>query len=118
MSSSDSHKQAERTKNFVLADMESRGSRDNRACASCIRKLAPREIGQVNWHLSEDQACRLCQIAQDKPEAFTEPFCNFLRENPTIFHAVDYFKTKLGHLGFEEVRPISPFLRSVWLRAD
>ena len=95
---------SERTKNFILADMEGRSTRDNRACSSCIRKLAPREIGQVNWHVSQDQACRLCQVAEEKPEAFTKPFCDFLQENPTIFHAVDYFKTKLAHAGYKEVR--------------
>lgn len=92
-----------RSKNFVLADMEGRDTRENRACASCIAKLAPNEVGQVNWHVSEDQGCRLCQVADIEPEAFTKPFCNFLYENPTIFHTVDYFKSKLDQLGFKEV---------------
>lgn len=83
--------------------MDRRSSRDNRACASCISKLAPSEVGQVNWHLAEDQACRLCHIAQCKPEAFTKPFCDFLQENPTVFHTVDYFKRKLKDSGFEEL---------------
>lgn len=95
---------AARSKNFILADMDGRASRDNRACASCIARLAPSEIGQVNWHLAEDQACRLCQVAACRPEAFTKPFCDFLQENPTVFHTVDYFKRKLDHSGFQEVR--------------
>jgi hypothetical protein len=37
-------------------------------------------------------------------EEYTKPFCNFLTENPTVFHAVDYFKTKLKANGFTEVR--------------
>ena len=93
-----------RTKNFILADMEGRAPRDNRVCARCIARLAPGEIGQVNWHLPEDQACRLCQVARCEPEAFTKPFCDFLQENPTVFHTVDYFKRKLNHAGFQEVR--------------
>jgi aminopeptidase I len=92
------------SKNFVIADMDGRSSRDNRACASCISKLTPSEIGQVNWHLAEHQACRLCQIAACQPEAFTKPFCDFLQENPTVFHTVDYFKRKLTDCGFTEVR--------------
>ncbi|POR36789.1 Vacuolar aminopeptidase 1 [Tolypocladium paradoxum] len=94
---------AARSKNFILADMDGRASQDNRACASCIARLAPGEIGQVNWHLAEDQACRLCQVAACRPEAFTKPFCDFLRENPTVFHTVDYFKRKLNHSGFQEL---------------
>lgn len=90
------------SRNFLLADMDGRNVRENRACSSCIAGLADSEVGQVNWHLA-DQECRLCQVAACKPEAFTKPFCDFLRENPTIFHTVDHFKTKLAHFGFEEV---------------
>ncbi|KAG8422237.1 vacuolar aminopeptidase 1 [Metarhizium acridum] len=92
-----------KSKNFILADMDGRTPRENRACASCISKLTSSEIGQVNWHLAQDQACRLCQVAQCKPEAFTKPFCDFLQENPTVFHTVDYFKRKLSDSGFEEL---------------
>ncbi|KAJ6438350.1 aspartyl aminopeptidase [Purpureocillium lavendulum] len=92
-----------RTKHFILADMEGRAPRENRACAACITKLTPAEIGQVNWHLAEGQACRLCQVARCEPEAFTKPFCDFLQENPTVFHTVDYFKRKLNHAGFHEL---------------
>jgi aminopeptidase I len=99
-----------RTKNFVLADMEGRSARDNRVCASCITKLAPREVDQVNWHLPADQTCRLCEVRDCKPEAFTQPFCSFLQENPTIFHTVDYFHKKLEHLGYEEVSLDEPHL--------
>jgi aminopeptidase I len=38
-----------------------------------------------------------------KPEAYTDPFCSFLKENPTIFHAVEYFKSKMTSLGYKEV---------------
>jgi hypothetical protein len=34
---------------------------------------------------------------------YTKPFCDFLTENPTVFHAVDYFKRKLKANGFTEV---------------
>ncbi|EQL03183.1 vacuolar aspartyl aminopeptidase Lap4 [Ophiocordyceps sinensis CO18] len=94
-------KEPPRSKNFTLADMDGRASRTNDACASCIAQLAPEEVGQVNWRLADD--CRLCQVAACKPEAFTKPFCDFLRENPTVFHTVDYFERKLQHLGFEEL---------------
>lgn len=98
----------QRSKNFVLADMEGRDTRDNRVCSSCIAKLAPGEVGQVNWHLAEDQVCRLCQIAEIRPEAFTKPFCDFLQENPTIFHTVNYFEEKLKQLGFTQVSTCMP----------
>lgn len=37
-------------------------------------------------------------------EDYAKPFCEFLTENPTVFHAVDYFKRKLIANGFTEVR--------------
>lgn len=95
--------ESESSRHFLLADMEGRSVKENRACAACISGLADNEVGQVNWHLA-DQECRLCQVAACKPEAFTKPFCDFLRENPTVFHTVDHFKSKLSRFGFEEVR--------------
>ncbi|KAG4442037.1 hypothetical protein IFR05_002505 [Cadophora sp. M221] len=37
------------------------------------------------------------------PEAYCQPFCDFLTENPTVFHAVDYFGTKLEKAGFKKL---------------
>lgn len=39
-----------------------------------------------------------------KPEDYTKPFTDFLQENPTVFHAVDYFKKKALNDGYTEVR--------------
>ncbi|KAL2119299.1 hypothetical protein VTJ04DRAFT_6259 [Mycothermus thermophilus] len=38
-----------------------------------------------------------------KPEAFTKPYLDFMTENPTVFHAVDYFKQKLLKAGYAEI---------------
>lgn len=38
-----------------------------------------------------------------KPEAFTKPYLEFMTENPTVFHAVGYFKEKLEKAGYKEV---------------
>jgi aminopeptidase I len=83
--------------------MNGRPSLDNRACVNCISKLSPSEVRQVNWHVDEENKCRLCGVRDLKPEAFTKPFLDFLRENPTVFHTVDYFKTKLNASGYVEV---------------
>ncbi|PTB78455.1 peptidase M18, aminopeptidase I [Trichoderma longibrachiatum ATCC 18648] len=83
--------------------MDGRPPLDNRACVNCISKLSPSEVCQVNWHVDPDNACRLCAVRDLKPEAFTKPFCDFLRENPTVFHTVEYFKTKLRQSGYVEL---------------
>lgn len=36
-------------------------------------------------------------------EEYCQPFCEFLTENPTVFHAVDYFEKKLNKAGFTKV---------------
>lgn len=41
-----------------------------------------------------------------KPEDYTKPFCDFLQENPTVFHAVDYFKSQASKHGYTEVRQV------------
>jgi hypothetical protein len=37
------------------------------------------------------------------PAAYTQPFCEFLTENPTVFHVVAYFEDKLSEAGFKKV---------------
>ena len=46
------------------------------------------------------------KIILKEPQEYTKPFCDFLTENPTVFHAVDYFRTKLEANGFKKVRII------------
>lgn len=46
----------------------------------------------------------------EAPEKYSKPFCDFLTENPTIFHAVKYFEGKLGKAGYEKVCPLPPTL--------
>lgn len=88
--------------------MDGRNSPDNHVCGHCMSKLTPYELNQMNPTLSEGQVCRLCQVEQCRPEAFTKPFCDFLQENPTVFHTVDYFKRKLSDSRFEEVCNAQP----------
>ena len=41
--------------------------------------------------------------ASIKPEAYTQPFLTFISENPTVFHAVDYFSKQLSSRGFTKL---------------
>lgn len=78
-------------------------------CRGCMLGLTPQqqdnavraESGQDYKLL--DRPCKICHLRSLSPEAFTKPFTQFLTENPTIFHAVDYFKEKLAAVGFTEV---------------
>lgn len=76
------------------------------ACDECSRLTAPQKLAVLHRRSSigilSDHGCRFCGL-MSKPESFTKPFCDFLTENPTIFHAVGYFKDKLNAAGFTEV---------------
>ncbi|KAF6798137.1 vacuolar aminopeptidase 1 (aminopeptidase I zinc metalloprotease) [Colletotrichum sojae] len=90
------------SKPFLLADMDGRPPASNPVCESCWNALRYSEVKQT-VRASSAAACRLCAVAAGKPEAYTKPFVDFLTENPTIFHAVAYFKTKLAAAGFTEL---------------
>ncbi|KAL8740881.1 MAG: hypothetical protein Q9190_006455 [Brigantiaea leucoxantha] len=36
-------------------------------------------------------------------ESYTKPFLDFINNNPTVFHAVDYFATRLKKQGFQQL---------------
>ncbi|RCI15927.1 hypothetical protein L249_2034 [Ophiocordyceps polyrhachis-furcata BCC 54312] len=42
-------------------------------------------------------------VTDCSPEDFADPFCQFMRENPTVWHVADYFKKKLSERGFSEL---------------
>ncbi|KAI0471786.1 aminopeptidase-like protein [Xylariaceae sp. FL0804] len=87
-------------KAFVVGELHRQ--RTLTLCDACYRDIPERRTDSLALQLtSQKDACSACQIMASKPEAYTEPFCTFLRENPTIFHAVDYFKAKMTSLGFK-----------------
>ncbi|KFA62198.1 hypothetical protein S40285_01669 [Stachybotrys chlorohalonatus IBT 40285] len=55
----------------------------------------------------------LSRTVDGKPETFTKPFLDFLTENPTVFHAVQYFKDKLNAKGFKELPARSSWVGSI-----
>ncbi|KAK4458352.1 putative vacuolar aminopeptidase [Cladorrhinum samala] len=59
--------------------------------------LASRQNGSVETSDKKVDAKDL------KPEAFTKPYCEFMTQNPTVFHATAYFKEKLLKAGFTEL---------------
>jgi len=88
---------------FVVSDAGSRRSDENPVCRDCAEQLRPTQLSRVS-PVALRSGCKLCAAAAGKPETFTQPFCDFLTDNPTVFHAVEYFKGKLAEAGFEEVR--------------
>lgn len=96
----------EESKCFMLAESVIREGVSG-ICAHCAHHLTPRQrvvatsSGRGLTVSSSD--CCICQMKTLTPESFTKPFCQFLTDNPTIFHAVDYFKEKMNAVGFTEV---------------
>jgi hypothetical protein len=53
--------------------------------------------------LVKEKERELEEFAIKDPAAYTKPFCDFLTENPTVFHAVAHFEERLGKAGFVKV---------------
>lgn len=51
----------------------------------------------------EDKAARFKQATSDNAAKYTKPFCEFLTNNPTVFHCVDAVKTQLKEAGWKEL---------------
>ncbi|KAI1746022.1 aminopeptidase-like protein [Xylaria scruposa] len=84
----------------------SRADNDLFLCDSCYRDIPESYTDSLPLRLADDRAsCSACMIMESRPEAFAEPFVAFLRENPTVFHAVDYFRSKMKSLGYIELPP-------------
>lgn len=69
-------------------------------CNPCYASLQPHER---IYAMVSGRPCQMCPMRHLKPEGFTTPFCDFLTNNPTIFHAVAYFKCQLSKAGFTEL---------------
>lgn len=90
-------------KAYIVSDIESLPYPQRRVCPACASALRDPQRQQV-FCVAAAAGCLLCAVAAGKPEAFTQAFCDFLTQNPTVFHAVEYFEKKLQDAGYTEVR--------------
>jgi hypothetical protein len=82
---------------LARARLESQGV-NVQACPSLMPLDVPEMVEEEKEEASDEHGCFVKPV-----EEYTKPFCDFLTENPTVFHAVDYFKRKLEANGFLEV---------------
>lgn len=86
----------------TLLDGLGQASTDSQSSRSLFEKyhealqMKPGKSLITNAFIREENALK-------SPEAYTQPFCDFLTENPTVFHAVDYFEKKLEKAGFQKL---------------
>ncbi|KAI0023647.1 aminopeptidase-like protein [Xylariomycetidae sp. FL0641] len=89
-------------KAFIIGELDRHQSLT--LCDSCYRDIPECRTAFLPLQLAERQSeCSSCKVMMASPDAFTEPFCTFLQENPTVFHAVDYFKAKMTALEYAEL---------------
>jgi aminopeptidase I len=86
---------------FVIAGMEGRPERENPVCVFCATRLQAEQRRHII--AADQESCKICAYKAVRPGAFTKPFCDFLTENPTVFHAVDDFKSRLTAVDYVEV---------------
>ncbi|KAL1880203.1 hypothetical protein VTK73DRAFT_6031 [Phialemonium thermophilum] len=85
---------------FLAMGMHERPQSENLVCTTCSTRLRPDLKFQ---RTAEEGACQLCAYRLAKPEAFTKPYCEFMTENPTIYHTVDHFKRRLDAADYKEL---------------
>ncbi|KAI1437507.1 aminopeptidase-like protein [Xylaria sp. CBS 124048] len=91
-------------KAFIVGELEEQ--RALTLCDSCYREIPETRTDHLRLELANSRdSCSACMVRESKPEAFTEPFCDFMRENPTVFHVVEYFQRKLKSLDYKELPP-------------
>ncbi|KAF7885242.1 hypothetical protein EAF00_011060 [Botryotinia globosa] len=57
-----------------------------------------------NLDTKAPSAAKHATILKD-PEEYAEPFINFMTENPTVWHAIQYWENKLEDAGFAKLSP-------------
>ncbi|KAI7222023.1 peptidase M18, aminopeptidase I [Hortaea werneckii] len=67
------------------------------------RDMAIQADGLRSNHQSILRSSRTKKATPTNSDEYTEPFCKFLTENPTVFHAVDAVKKQLKDAGFTEL---------------
>ena len=102
-------------KAYIVSGIESRPYPQRKVCPACAAALGDQQRQQV-FGVAGAAECLLCAVDRDDPKAFTQAFCDFLTENPTVFHAVEYSKEKLGQAGFTEVCACPQLFRKAWRR--
>ena len=90
--------------------MESPNQRHSQSPGNKIQRTTSLE------QLAPQSTCEARQQKQEKgtpltikPEAYTQPFLNFLTENPTVFHAVSHMCKRLEDYGFIKLSEREPW---------
>lgn len=99
---------------YIASDIEALPPAQRSVCPSCASSLRHPRRQNVSC-AATSAGCLLCAVAAGKPEAFTQPFCDFLSKNPTVWHAVEYSEKKLRDAGFKPVStPLLPLNSCEW----
>lgn len=73
-------------------------------CRTDAEKRRTRKAkGLAATHAANEEALRFKQATRENAAKYTKPFCEFLTENPTVFHAVDAMKQQLKQKGWTEL---------------
>ena len=97
-----------------VASLDSFGFKvSNSSPSEMLEAARPRPVlmcmacGWRDGQKSRPRPCKRCALRDDRADVFasvfTEPFCDFLTENPTVFHAVERFEDMLDEAKYEQV---------------
>jgi hypothetical protein len=78
---------------------------DMEPCVSGEADTTRRSFERLIQVLEAVRSLAASRAGLKEPEEYVKPFTDFLTENPTVFHAVDYFAHKLTGAGYTKVGP-------------
>ncbi|EME43626.1 hypothetical protein DOTSEDRAFT_72857 [Dothistroma septosporum NZE10] len=67
------------------------------------RNHSRRSKGLAATHAANEEALRFKAATHQNAAEYTKPFCKFLTDNPTVFHAVDALKQQLKQKGWTQL---------------
>ncbi|KAK3327610.1 peptidase M18 [Cercophora scortea] len=68
-----------------------------------LRSLALEQLAASRMDTLADSIDKKVEAKDIDPAAFTKPYLEFMTNNPTVFHATEYFKQNLISAGFKEL---------------
>lgn len=82
----------------ILKEMEGQSVRDYELQARCLEGQQKKRIS-----LAAQEQMRSVGPYPEDAASYTKPFCDFLTNNPTVFHCVDAVKQQLKKEGWQEL---------------
>ncbi|SMR60103.1 unnamed protein product [Zymoseptoria tritici ST99CH_3D1] len=89
--------------NHELANARNHALKDYESQLRVLDQQNKKRLLMARQEREQEKQSRFTKATSDNAKQYAEPFCRFLSENPTVFHAVAAMKQRLRDAGFTEL---------------